>query len=178
PRESFAETPFTLIPSYPDLPMEEVYPRVPHTNISCLYLRRQGSGRVAYIPFDLERTFWDVLCGDHLAMMRNTVQWATSETPEVHVDGPGFLDITAWRNPHSITVHLVNLTNPMAMKGPYRAFFPVGAQTVTLNLPEASKATQARLLAADTMVPVEHNGSVLTVRVPSVLDHEVVAIDL
>ena len=37
PREKFAETPFTLIPSYPDLPMEKVYPRVPKTDISCLY---------------------------------------------------------------------------------------------------------------------------------------------
>jgi hypothetical protein len=177
PREKFAETPFTLIPSYPDLPMEEVYPREPHTNISCLYLRRQG-GRVAYFPFDVDRTFWEVLCADHLNMMRNTVVWATGETPAVRVDGPGLLDVTAWRNSGSITVHLVNLTNPMAMKGPYRGFFPVGPQTVTLNLPEVGNARQARLLAADRMVPVEHNGSALTVKVPSVLDHEVVAIDL
>lgn len=178
PREKFAETPFTLIPSYPDLPMEEVFPRVPRTNISCLYLRRQGSGRVAYFPFDVDRTFWEVLCADHLNMMRNTVQWATDETPAVHVEGPGLLDVTAWRNPRSITVHLVNLTNPMAMKGPCRGFFPVGEQTVTLNLPDAPQVQQARLLAADRMVPVEHNGSALTVKAPSILDHEVVAIDL
>lgn len=177
PREPFAETPFTLIPSYPDLPMEEVYPRVPRTNISCLYLRRQG-GRVAYFPFDVDRTFWDVLCADHLNMMLNTVRWATNESPAVQVDGPGLLDVTAWRNPGSITIHLVNLTNPMAMKGPYRSFFPTGPQTVTLNLSEASKATQARLLVADKIVPVEHSGSALSVTVPSVLDHEVVAIDI
>lgn len=65
-----------------------------------------------------------------------------------------------------------------SMKGPYRGLFPVGPQTVTLNLPQASHARQARLLAAGTMVPVEHNGSALTVKVPSILDHEVVAIDL
>ncbi len=177
PREPFAETPFTLIPSYPDLPMEEVFPRVPRTNISCLYLRRQG-GRVAYFPFDVDRTFWDVLCADHLNMMRNTVQWAINEQPAVHVDGPGFLDVTAWRNPGSITVHLVNLTNPMVMKGPYRGFFPTGPQTVTLNLPEVSKARRARLLAADTIVPVERDDSAITITVPSVLDHEVVAIDI
>lgn len=177
PRETFAETPFTLIPSYPDLPMEEVFPREPQTNISCLYLRKQG-GRVAYFPFDVDRTFWEVLCADHLNMMRNTVAWATEETPAVRVDGPGLLDVTAWRNPGSITVHMVNLTNPMAMKGPYRGFLPVGEQTVTLNLPEVAHARQARLLAADRMVPVEHNGSALTVKVPSILDHEVVAIEV
>ena len=75
PREKFAETPFTLIPSYPDLPMEKVYPRVAKTDISCLYLR-QPAGRVAYFPFDIDRTFWEVLSEDHLKMMRNTVLWA------------------------------------------------------------------------------------------------------
>lgn len=57
PRERFAETPLTLIPSYPDLPMEKVYPRVARTDVSCLYLREkvmQGAGapggRVAYFP--------------------------------------------------------------------------------------------------------------------------------
>ena len=47
PREKFAETPFTLIPSYPDLPMEKVYPRVPRTDISCLYFRQAARAVVA-----------------------------------------------------------------------------------------------------------------------------------
>ncbi len=177
PREPFAETPFTLIPSYPDLPMEEVFPRQPHTNISCLYLREAG-GRVAYFPFDIDRTFWNVLSGDHLKIMRNTLQWANNETPAVEVEGPGVLDVTAWRNPNSITVHLVNLTNPMEMKGPYRTFFPMGPQKVRLRLPELSSAQEAHLLVAGTTVGIERAGSEVSVTVPSVLDHEVVAIDV
>ena len=94
PREAFAETPFTLIPSYPDLPMEKVYPRTGKTDISCLYLRKPG-GRVAYFPFDIDRTFWEVLCADHLKMMRNTVLWANNEAPVVEVEGPGLLDVTS-----------------------------------------------------------------------------------
>jgi hypothetical protein len=177
PREKFAETPFTLIPSYPDLPMEEVYPRVPRTDISCLYLR-QPAGRVAYFPFDIDRTFWDVLCADHLKMMRNTLRWTTSEPQAVEVEGPGLLEVTAWRNPASFTVHLVNLTNPMTMKGPYRDFYAVGPLTVKLKLPAAVRARQARLLVADKPVAMEWSGSALTLHVPSVLDHEVVAIDI
>ena len=38
-------SPVTLIPSYPDLPMEHVYPRVPHTETRELYLRETGSSR-------------------------------------------------------------------------------------------------------------------------------------
>ena len=177
PREKFGETPFTLIPSYPDLPMEKVYPRVVKTDISCLYLR-QPAGRVAYFPFDIDRTFWEVLSADHLQMMRNTVLWANNEPPVFEVEGPGVLDVTAWRNSGSITMHLVNLTNPMTMKGPYRNFFAVGAQTVKLAAPEGVKATEAKLLVAGKTAPIEQSGSTLTFTVASVLDHEVVAIEL
>jgi hypothetical protein len=177
PREKFAETPFTLIPSYPDLPMEKVYPRVPKTDISCLYAR-QPAGRVAYFPFDVDRTFWEVLSADHLKMMRNTLAWVHNEPPQVEVDGPGFLDVTAWRNVGAITIHLVNLTNPMAMKGPYRDFFPVGPHTVRVRLPAGVQAKRARLLAADKEVALELSGAVVSVTVPSIRDHEVVAFEV
>jgi hypothetical protein len=177
PREPFAETPLTLIPSYPDLPMEKVYPRQPKTDISCLYLR-QPAGRVAYFPFDIDRTFWEVLCADHLKLLRNTLEWAHNEPPIVEVLGPGLLDVTAWRNPGSITIHLVNLTNPMTMKGPYRDFFPIGAQTLKLRLPEGLQPKHARLLVAEKNVVVDRSGAVLTLTVPTILDHEVVAIDI
>jgi hypothetical protein len=177
PREKFAETPFTLIPSYPDLPMEKVYPRVPKTDVSCLYARQAG-GRVTYFPFDLDRTFWEVLCGDHLKMMRNALTWAHNEAPAVEVDGPGLLDVTAWRNGNAITIHLVNLTNPMAMKGPYRDFFPVGPHTVRVQMPAGIQAKRARLLAADKEVALERTGAGVSVTVPSIRDHEVVAIEV
>jgi hypothetical protein len=177
PREKFAQTPFTLIPSYPDLPMEKVYPRVAKTDISCLYLRQAG-GRVAYFPFDIDRTFWEVLSADHLKMMRNTILWAMDEAPVFEVEGPGLLDVTAWRNKGSITMHLVNLTNPMTMKGPYRDFFAVGAQKVKLTVPDEVHAKEAKLLVAGATIPVERSGSTLTFTVPSVRDHEVVAIEI
>ena len=177
PREKFAETPFTLIPSYPDLPMEKVYPRVAKTDISCLYAREAG-GRVAYFPFDLDRTFWEVLCGDHLKMMRNALAWAHNEAAPVEVDGPGLLDVTAWRNANAITIHLVNLTNPMAMKGPYRDFFPVGPHTVRVRMPAGVQAKRARLLAADKEIALERTGGGVSVTVPSIRDHEVMAIEI
>jgi hypothetical protein len=70
------------------------------------------------------------------------------------------------------------MTNPMAMKGPYRAFFPVGPHTVRLSLPSDTQPKQARLLVAETDVGLSRSGTVVSVRVPSILDHEVVAIDL
>ncbi|OHB81424.1 MAG: hypothetical protein A2W31_18400 [Planctomycetes bacterium RBG_16_64_10] len=168
----------TLIPSYPDLPMEKVYPRVPETDIPQVYARELGQARVVYFPCDIDRTYWEVLSPDHLKLLRNAVVWATDEEPPVTVTGPGVLDVTVWQQKDSVTVHLVNLTNPMMMKGPLRELIPVSEQHVRVRLPEGKQAQAVRLLAADCMLPVDQSGSRLTVAVPSILDHEVVAIDL
>jgi hypothetical protein len=119
-----------------------------------------------------------VLCADHLKMMRNALAWVHDEMPAVEVDGPGLLDVTAWRNANAITLHMVNLTNPMAMKGPYRDFFPVGPHTVRVRLPDGVAAKRARLLAADKEVAMERRGTTVSVTVPSIRDHEVVAIEI
>jgi Hypothetical glycosyl hydrolase 6/Beta-galactosidase trimerisation domain len=170
--------PLTLIPSYPDLPMEKVYPRVLKTDVPQAFLRESGRARVVYFPWDIDRTFWEVLSVDHLKLLHNAVTWATDEEPVVTVTGPGVLDVTVWRQKDSLTVHLVNLTNPMMMKGPVRELLPVGEQKVRLRLPDGSRARTVRLLAADKVLPVEQSGPSVRVVVPSVLDHEVVAIDL
>ena len=75
-------------------------------------------------------------------------------------------------------MHLVNLTNPMAMKGPYRDFFPVGPFTVKLRLPADFRPKNARLLAADREVALERSGPAINVTIPTILDHEVLAIDI
>jgi hypothetical protein len=174
----FPGAPLTLIPSYPDLPMEKVYPRVLKTEVPQVYLREPGAGRVVYFPFDLDRTFWEILAPDHLALLRNAVTWATNEDPVVTVTGPGVLDVTVWRQKGSVTVHLVNLTNPMMMKGPVRELVPIGEQQVRLRLPAGTTAKTVRLLAAGTSPRVARSGAILDITVPSVLDHEVVAVDL
>ena len=42
--------PLTLIPSYPDLPMEEVFPRVPKTDIPEVYVREPGQDAWSISP--------------------------------------------------------------------------------------------------------------------------------
>jgi hypothetical protein len=170
--------PVTLIPAYPDLPMEKVYVRQPKTDVPQVYLRELGSGRVAYFPWDIDRTFWEVLAPDHFKLMRNAVAWATREEPPVAVTGPGILDVTVWRQKDSLTVHLVNLTNPMMMKGPVRELLPVGEQRVRLRMPEGLKAKSVKLLVAGTTPSVRESSGWLELAVPSVLAHEVVAIDV
>ncbi|HTL54948.1 MAG TPA: beta-galactosidase trimerization domain-containing protein [Candidatus Limnocylindrales bacterium] len=178
PREQFPPMPLTLIPSYPDLPMEMVYPRTPKTDIAQVFLRETGKGRVVYFPWDIDRTFWEVLSPDHGKLLRNAVEWATNEPPRVTVTGPGLLDVTVWQQQNSITVHLVNLTNPMLMKGPIRELIPVGEQKVQLHLPAGVRARKVHLLAAQKVSHTTASNSELIILVPSILDHEVIAVDL
>lgn len=177
PTEAFP-SPLTLIPSYPDLPMEDVYPRVPRTDTRELYLRERGNSRIVYVPWDISRTFWEVLSVDHGRLLRNAVAWATNEPPPVEIEGPGVLDVTVWRQRSSMTVHLVNLTNPMMMKGPLREMIPVGPLRARIRLPENVRARRVHLLTAGRSPAVEEANGVLSVTVPSVECHEVIAIDV
>ncbi|HXW08785.1 MAG TPA: alpha-amylase family protein [Vicinamibacterales bacterium] len=171
-------SPVTLIPSYPDLPMEDVYPRVPRTSVRELYLRELGRSRIAYIPWDIDRTFWDVMCVDHLRLLRNVIAWTANEPPPVEVEGPGMIDVTIWRQRGSVTVHLVNLTNPMFMKGPLREIIPIGPLQVRVRLPQGAQPRAVQLLTAGTTAAARTAGGVVTLTVPAVDVHEVVAIDL
>ena len=176
PTETFP-SPLTLIPTYPDLPMEDVYPRVLHTDTRELYLRTIGASRIVYIPWDIDRTFWEVMSVDHGRLLRNAIRWATNEPAPVEVEGPGVLDVTVWRQLESMTVHLVNLTNPMMMKGPLREMIPVGPQLARVQLPAGARPKKVQLLTARSSPQFEQNGNVLAVAVPSVECHEVIAID-
>jgi hypothetical protein len=158
--------------------MEHVFPRQEATTERQVYLRERGRSRVVYFPGDLDRTFWEILSPDHGRLLANAVRWAANEDPPVTVEGPGLFDVTAWRQRDSLTVHLVNLTNAMAMKGPVREFVPVGPMRVSIRLPRDARPRRVQLLVAGTVAKADEAGATVTVVVPSVRDHEVVAIDL
>jgi hypothetical protein len=178
PMERVSNPPLTLIPSYPDLPMEEVFPRTQHTDIAEVYVHENGKSRVVYFPWDIDRSFWEVLCVDHGKLLRNAVEWAAHEDKIVIVDGPGVLDVTVWRQQASMTVHLVNLTNPMMMKGPFREIVPVGEQRVRLRLPGNQRPKRIQLLVAGKEPRTSAAGQLVEITVPSIAVHEVIAIDL
>jgi hypothetical protein len=177
PAAEFLDKPVTLIPAYPDLPMEKVYPRQEQTNIAEVYLREIGSGRIVYFPWDIGRTFWETMAVDHGVLLRNAVEWATNESSPVIVEGSGVLDVTVWRQRKSMTVHLVNLTNPMMMVGPIRELLPIGEQRLRIRLPQDVIPRQVHLLRSGAQVNYTVSGEYMSVTVPSILDFEVVGID-
>ncbi|WP_421726148.1 beta-galactosidase trimerization domain-containing protein [Bauldia sp.] len=160
-------SPFLTIPDFPDLPMEEVYPREePHAPAVVARETPQG-GRVVYVPFNIGAVFWDVLTADHGRLIGNAVRWALGEEPRVVVDGGGVLDIAVRKSADGLAVSLFNLTNPMMMKGPVRSLYPSGPQRVRIRLPEGRRVAQARLLVADSTRPVVVDDAYAIVDVPS-----------
>jgi hypothetical protein len=176
PRATFP-SPVTLIPTYPDLPMEDVYPRVPETDIRELYLREIGKSRIAYFTGDIDRSFWQIMSADHGKLLRNTIRWALKEDPIVEVKGPGVVDVTVWKQEGSMTVHLVNLTNPMMMKGPFREFIPV-TEDVTISIPDGKTINGVNLLVSGQKADFKNIEGKITLKVPQIQDHEIIGIDL
>jgi hypothetical protein len=172
------EAPLTLVPSYPDLPMEDVYPRVARTNIPGVHVSEFGRGRVIYFPWDIDRTFWEVLSKDHLKLIRNAVEWGTRGRSPVVVTGQGVFDVTFWKQRGSLAVHIVNLTNPMMMKGPIREVFAVGPVTARIEVPEGLRAGAIRLRVGDREPVHRREGQVITVDIPRIEMHELISIDL
>jgi hypothetical protein len=173
-----ATVPLGVIAAYPDLPMEAIFRRSSTTEQGGAFMRQVGQGRVVYLPGDVDRTFWEILDVDHAKLLRNAVLWATDEPAPVTVEGHGVIDLSVWMQKDSMTVHLVNLTNPMMMKGPVREVFPIATQTVRVMMPAGRRVTKARLLVAGREVKHTVAGGDVVVQVPSIGVHEVVALDL
>ena len=170
--------PLMTVPTYPDLPMEEVYVRDAKTDIPGVMIHPFAAGRVVYFPWDIDRTFWEIMCQDHGMVLANAVRWAANEEQSLEVKGPGVLDVALWKQASSIAAHLVNLTNPMMMKGPLREILPVGPQKVRVRLPDGAKARSVRFLVTEARAQWRQNGGWIETTTPPISLHEVVAIDL
>ena len=83
-----------------------------------------------------------------------------------------------WKQRSSVTAHLVNLSNPMMMKGSFREILTVGPQKVRLRLPDGAHARGVRLLVSEARVPWRQTGAWIETTTPPIGLHEVVAVDL
>ena len=117
------------------------------------------------------------MSADHGRLIRNTVIWALNEESVADVSGPGVIDVTVWRQNKSMTVHLVNLTNPMMMKGPFHELIPVDAE-VSIRIPENAEVKGVKLLVRDQKPRFITKDGRIILSVPQIPDHEIIALDL
>jgi hypothetical protein len=87
------------------------------------------------------------------------------------------LDVSPWMQKDSITAHPVNLTNPMMMKGPVREIIPAPAQKVRIRVPEGRRIRKAHFLVGGTAPAYRQEGGVVSIDIPSIELHEVIALD-
>ncbi len=174
--DSSISLPLTVVPSYPDLPMEEVFPRSIEKKEAGVFLREVGKGRVAYFPWDIDRTFWEVLDVDHSRLLRNAVDWSARGKQPLRISGPGVLDVSVWLQRDSMTVHLVNLTNPMMMKGPVREIIPMPPQALWVEIPPGRKVQSVQLLVKGGTAPYRQVAGAIEMTVPEIGLNEVVAL--
>lgn len=124
--DDFEPSPFKPVPAYPDLPMEECYPRwdlkAEYEEVLC---RKYGKGRVIYMCGDLDRSFWDYLAPDTRKVLTNSVRWLLDGNDIIRVEGSGLIDATIWENDNCKSIHLVNLTSVNAMRGMAHEVLPL-----------------------------------------------------
>lgn len=166
--EPGTETPFLTVPDFPDLPMEEVYPRLSATDPAVITRETEAGGRTVHIPWNIGATFWEVLAQDHQRLIENAVRWALNGPSMVEVTGPGVLDIGVRTAPGACLVTLVNLTNPMMWKAPIRDIYPVGAHEVSIAVPEGITNATARLPISDRQAEVVLRDGRAIVTVPGI----------
>lgn len=160
------DVPFRFIPDFPDLPMEEVYPREAPAAPAVTARELPSGGRVVYFAFNVGSLFWESLQADHGLVIANAVRWALREQPHVRVEGPGLVDLAVRQNDTGIAVSLVNLTNPMAMRGAIRETLPLTRQRIQVRVPDEVKAVRGRLLVTDRQIDVSVQDRIATADIP------------
>ena len=76
-----------------------------------------------------------------------------------------------------MTIHLVNLTNPMMMKGPVREIIPVSRQKVSFRVPDGRRVSRVHLLVSAVEIAHRDEHGVISLDIPAIDLHEVIAVD-
>ncbi|MDE3164305.1 MAG: Tat pathway signal protein [Acidobacteriota bacterium] len=172
-----ADVPLTFVPEYPVYPPETAWMREPDTRIPALALSRApGGGRVAFLPADLDRRYFQELLPDHGNLLANLVRWAADASIPLAVEGAGLVDCHLYRQQSRLILHLVNLTSAGTWRSPMDELIPVGPFTIRVRIPEGLRPRAVQRLVDAGRGPVSVNGGWAQFEVRRILDHEVVVI--
>jgi hypothetical protein len=168
------ELPFLTVPDFPDLPMEEVYPRLPPEGAGVVARTTPAGGRIVYVPWNIGEVFWTYLAPDHQRLIANAVGWALGKPAEVTIEGRGVFDIALYDSADGRALCLLNLSNPMMMKGPLRETWPVGPLAIGIEVPAGRAVASARLVVAGRDVPFTLVEGRVVITVPEIETVELV----
>jgi hypothetical protein len=175
--DATAEVLMTFIPNFPIYPPETAWMREPKTDIPGLILNsKSGSGRVAFMPADIDRQFGRYNLPDHGNLIANLVRWASKENIPLTVECPGLIDCNIFHQSGRLVVHLVNLTSAGTWRQPVDEFIPVGPVKVRVKLPNDIRGKSVNTLVSGQKITSGVENGWIHFIVNTITDHEVVII--
>lgn len=167
----------SVVPHYPAFPPEMVYPRIRQTEEPAAIFRQQGKSRIVYFPGDVDRSFWRSGNPDLSCLLINSVRWILEgQSAPALVEGIGLLEVFAWETEPGFALHILNYTNPNAMRPFVSQFYPVGPLRVHVQLPSNRSISSVHALRSKKDLPFQNLGETIKFEISSVIDYEVVAL--
>lgn len=173
-----AIAPLTFVPPFPAFPPESAWMRTPRTDIPGLVLNESGGRRVAYLPADIDRRFAIDNLPDHGDLLANLVRWAAGGNLPIEVTGRGLIDCELYEQPGRLILHVVNLTSAGTWRAPVHELIPIGPLRVKIRLPQDRRPSSAKTLVAAQPLATTTAGGWAAFELKSVLDHEVVVVEV
>jgi Hypothetical glycosyl hydrolase 6 len=168
----------TFIPAFPVYPPESAWMRQPRTNIPGLIVNDFGTGRVAFVPADVDRRFARDNLPDHGRLLANLVRWAAKGNVPLLVEGPGLVDCHLYMQPGRIILHMVNLTSAgTTQRAGTDELIPVGPLKVKVRVDEVARNAKLRMLVSNQEQPITTENGWVGFKIKSLLDHELVVFD-
>jgi hypothetical protein len=92
------------------------------------------------------------------------------------VRGTGLIECFAYETEPGFALHVLNYTNPNTHRGLIRAFYPIGAQQVSFEVPQNRTVSRVQLLKSGRDVPFHRTGNRIEFTIPSITEYEVAAL--
>ena len=169
-----------MIPEFPIYPPEFSYmpddKRV--SDVPAILAGETGyGGRAVVFAVDMDRRFADSGFPDMGRVLGNAIRWALGEEPPLTITGPGELDGKLYRQPGRFIVHVVNHSGLGAWPGSVEECYAVGPIGLRLRVGGAAvKRVCARVTGQE--LPFDRKDGVLSCTIPTLLQHEMLVIEL
>lgn len=164
--------PLVFVPSFPAFPPEAAWMRQPTSAIPAMVL----NSKIAYLAADLDSRYARYNLPDHGNLLANIVRWAAADRIGFHVEGAGLIDCHLYRQFGSLIVHLVNLTNEGAWRGPIDELIPIGPLKVQIKPPSDLQIRTVESLVSRSEPSLINQQDWVSVEIKQIVDHEVLVL--
>lgn len=178
-RSDKLETVANFIPPFPVYPPEFAYmddDKKTSDIPGILAGETSYGGRVVYFAADIDRRYGDAAIPDHGDLLVNAVRWAAKEKAPFKVDGPGRLDCRLYRQEAALVLHMVNLSGLNEWPQPVEEYYPVGPNTVSVNVGGRIITRVSRKVAGGIVDFTNRDGWV-TLTLDTITNHEMLVFE-